>query len=259
MTTKQAVAGGIGALLLAASVGTNVVLILRGESGPDQAEAPAVAADDLAIAKAEAEKALADKDELAGKVIDLEKEVERQKKRADGAWKSRQALANELATLEGKLDEELARLGRPERQDDRERGEREPWVITRSTALTRLNKISHALATYRKERETFPAGLTELVGLYLEDESTIIDPSTGDVFDYESGWNAGGNQYYKMESGEGAKVSGSMSPDGSSVRMIVSGSSPGEDPAGSSSPIVIPVIQDVAAPSPTPDASQTAN
>ncbi len=230
MTTKQAVAGGIGALLLAASVGTNVVLILRGESGPEEAAAPAVTADDLAAAKAETEKALADKDELAGKVIDLEKEVERQKMWAEAAWKSRQALADELTTIEGKLDEELARLGRPEREDDRE-------AVTRARSFavsgpSTLGSLFNALAKYSEERETYPVDLMELVGVYLEDESAIMDPSTGDVFEYESGVNATGGQYYIIKKADGQGLKCTKSPDGSSTMALL----PPADPGSSQSP-----------------------
>jgi len=76
------------------------------------------AGEDLAAAKAAAEKALGEKGELEAKVAELQEEVERQKASTASAWESRQALFDELAALETKLNEELEKLAKSDEEDE---------------------------------------------------------------------------------------------------------------------------------------------
>jgi len=226
MTAKQAVVGSVvGALLLAASLGTNVALVVGGEKGPEEAALPAVTEQDLADARAETQKALAEKDELARKLVDLEKEVERQKEKADAAWQSRQALADELGTIEGKLGQELAKLQGPEGQDDLrglmptakfrgpQKGDSKYIIGGGTLARNRRAQTTMAVKKYFWDRGALPASLTELVGSsYLprfsredrpeeaEVEEHIIDPYTKEPFEYESGVNKAGDWYFTVTS-----------------------------------------------------------
>ena len=119
MTSKQVIIGGAGLLLLAASIVTNVALQRR-DADPEQAALIAALDKDLAAAGAQAEKALAEKAELSAKLIALQEELDRQKESADAAWKSRQALFNELAAFDTKLNEELQKLAEPDEEDREE-------------------------------------------------------------------------------------------------------------------------------------------
>ncbi len=240
MTSKQAVIGGAAAVLFAASVATNVAL-LRRQVPPQQPPAPAVTAEDLAAATAKAEKALAEKGELSQKMIDLEKEVERQKKSADAAWKSRQALADELAAIQRKLDEEIESLGKPQRADQRGVAEQLRGtvpLVSLDPMHQRIFQLSRSLTDYREEKGIFPASLMELVGPYLDDGSAIMDPTTGDLYEYESGVTPRGSHYYSIESAEGYKYSVNVAPDGSTTAVMVG--SLKEEPGSSPSPDITP-------------------
>jgi len=107
----------------------NVVILgvyvgrLRSRLGAEEAKAAAEmskAAKDVAAAKAAEDKALDEKEALSASIEELEAEVERQKASAEAAWESRQELFDELAALEGKLNEELAKLGKKDEEEDKD-------------------------------------------------------------------------------------------------------------------------------------------
>ncbi len=139
MTSKQVIIGSAGLLLLAASIVTNVALQRR-DADPEQAALIAALDKDLAAASAQAEKALAEKAELSDKLIALQEELDRQKESADAAWKSRQALFNELAAFDTKLNEELQKLaesGEENQEEDQTALEERPLMEVMKAMFTR--------------------------------------------------------------------------------------------------------------------------